>query len=283
MSTRRVRRRKTPETDVGARIRAYAATYAGSGQKERAEGMLQAADMVDGELVKMTGKASMRDEGSVPVNNAFRWQWDGRDFDKLERRVAKLERLMEPRIVTSNGFDESSVKEVIRHVAPNGAELAKGAANILSAIRLYARTIDELIAMVGLKETSVRKYVGDLVAAGYATLTDGVCAATSDGAARAAELPAWNCEGSTLREWWMNRLSTGEKAILGQLADLQLELVGGGETRRRPMTVPHLLSRITTLKETSVRKYLGDLRRRRLVVRCKDGYELAPILRDGAA
>lgn len=270
------RRRKTPETDVGARIRTYAATYAASGQKERAEGMLQAADMVDQALA---GKSEQSVEPGLPVRD---------DLRALERRVARLEQQMKPEVVgqkqrplsiPSSAFTWLDV-DGVRHLhRRNGMaiskestpELAKGAASILSAVMGMpekAATIDEIIALVGLKQTSVRKYVGDLIAAGYAKQEAGRVLVTDVG--MAVQVTAWNCYGQALFEWWLGRLSTGENLILRHLHD-QVGTVAG------LIAVPGI-----GLKQTSIRKYLGDLQRRRLIVRVSGGYQLAPILREGA-
>lgn len=43
------KKRKTPQSEVGRKLRTYAAQYLASGQRERAEGLAQAADLVDQE------------------------------------------------------------------------------------------------------------------------------------------------------------------------------------------------------------------------------------------
>ena len=83
-----MRSRKTPETSIAAQIRTAAAVYATNGQRERAEGMVQAADMVD-ELVK-------RDGVVLPTTKA-------REPSSLEARVARLEKLVGPRDIMANG------------------------------------------------------------------------------------------------------------------------------------------------------------------------------------
>ena len=118
------RSRKTPETDLAKRIRVAAAVYATNGQRERAEGMAQAADMVD-ELVKREGIV-------LPEPSSKRVRLGYADpTDPLEGRVARLElqvRRLEllvghpPDLRTINGGPAEIAKKVVGATLDKWAE-----------------------------------------------------------------------------------------------------------------------------------------------------------------
>jgi hypothetical protein len=269
------RTRKTPEQPVAAKIRAYAAGYAAGGQKEHAQGMLQAADIVD----KLLGGT-----GAMPLGAAL-------GASDIEARVARLETAVFP-----NGSYEigkvgpSSIAFTVqparspailsdppaqKHPAED-ATLLKGEERILAAIVQRGKwtSNDELTAMVDLKATSLRTYLGNLRAAGYVTTNKGTHLATLSGRARSnghAKLPV----GQALYGWWLDHLGLGEKAILQYVAEhAQDEGVG----------VHELINESIGLKATSVRTYVGQLMRRKLLTRPGRGtVAVALILTDEAS
>lgn len=82
-----MRRRKTPETPIATQIRTAAAVYAANGQKEHAQGMVQAADMLD-ELAKRATAFVVRREDMTPPATP---EIFGKNFDEIRARLAKLE------------------------------------------------------------------------------------------------------------------------------------------------------------------------------------------------
>jgi DNA-binding MarR family transcriptional regulator len=256
------RRRKTPETEIASKIRTAAAVYAANGQKDRAEGMIQAADMVD-ELTRRGGSGLVQSIVDSP---------DAR-LAQIEARLAKLEgarsKPLPPEFERKpNGVGKRSPKE-IASILMTPPDLTPGEKAILAAIsQQVGLTLDELIAVVNLRKTSLRTYLGNLRAAGYATVERGVNFATEEGHKYIREhqrLPI----GSRLLESWLGRLPPGEEKILRCISTNGQIAVAG------------LIGETTGLQATSVRTYLGELSRRKLIVRPTKGrVALAPILTD---
>jgi hypothetical protein len=286
------RRRKTPETAISAKIRTYAATYAASGQKERAEGMLQAADLIDdmvkrGALLPQVGADPMtsqdievrfaaieknlyavmkivgKPEGLVTIEYKDTNGLLGKVSSPSRTRRSMLMRTVKPSSVLEQG-SSGSTEEVL---------LSTGEGRILAAIAQRGRTgasLDELIAMVDYRETSLRTYLGNLRAAGYIETVAGRHLALEAGEVRVSSYPKLPI-GAELGRWWLARLSAGERVLLERVV-----------AARGSVAIVDLVGESTHLRETSVRTYIGLLMRRKLLVRpSKGNVALAPILKSG--
>jgi hypothetical protein len=280
-----VRRRKTPETEPARRIRAYAATYAAGGQKDRAQGMLDAADMVD-ELASRGGRLGERQPQTDLEARVARLE---RTVDSLKRALA--DRTFVPddllgvaSVVGIKGLAPAKTKPTMQNGRPPQAPfrsvaqtadpsfLQPGEERCLAALaqREGGASTDELVAIVGYRTTSIKTYLGNLRAAAYVESSKGWHRATESGMRRAAALPRVPV-GKALRVWWLEsgKLATGESKLLQSLVD------------EASVTISDLFGEATGLQATSVKTYLGHLRRRRLIVRPTKGkVALAPILRD---
>lgn len=273
------RRRKTPETDIAAEIRKYANGYAATGQKEHADGMLQAADMVDGFMAKARTNA----HSGAKVHSI-----DLSPSNSLEARVAELEKIVSVKYPL---LLEATVKErPERRPKPNGApvpvgdpSLSAGEYRILAAIvqrgglaataQRGGVTLDELTAIVNLRATSLRTYLGNLRAAGYSMVSGGRHYPTDEGVSRVGGSPTIPY-GSKLLEWWLDgHLSPGEERILRAVASSGSVSVHA---------VRDLIGETTGLRATSVRTYLNNLSRRKLIRRGYGGVTLAPWLTDAS-
>lgn len=289
------RRRKTPETDIARRIRVYALGYEKDGQKERAEGMRQAADLVD-DLMRGMTIPTMRDIFEPSL------------YDKLEARVSHIEgqlrslsvgpgdvavrlRKFQEALATdtkAGDFAAASVGRktqralqkvaqrktpiIVANLSDNpGATvaLASGERRVLIAVAGYpdARN-DDIAAMTGYRSTSVHTYLKNLRAGGFIESHAGRHSATKP----AEELVRGEhvMVGSPLLEWWLEegRLARGERFVLKAITSAP------GPVRLSDLAAPN----VTDLKLTSVHTYVKSLVRRRLVVRNHGRVELAPIL-----
>jgi hypothetical protein len=279
------RRRKTPESDIANRIRAYAATYAATGEKEYARGILDAANMVD-DLLSRGRRLGM---GDPPADTSL----DER-VTRLEVAVAELTKgasrrgIVGIRVARVHRTELAAlVRKAPAEPKPNGllapareaagvdgaSALTVGEVRTLTAIAKRAEvgaTTDELVAMVALRTTSIKTYLGNLRAGGYVTSEKGRHRATADGKARVyglAPIPS----GAELCQRWLSdgKLSRGEETLLRTISESP-----------GPVEVSALFGIATGLQATSVKTYLGKLRRRKLLVRPKPGaVTLAPILR----
>lgn len=277
----RTRRRKTPETPIAARIRAYATGYEADGRDEWAGGMRQAADLVDSLLpLERAGNPLTPLLDPPPLFGA------PTPLSELEERVTRLEALIGGR--TLSEFEErlsANAPPAKTHkkrsparepgnglLSTPGAHLSTGEELILAALEEHGhRSSDELSALVGYRSTSLRTYLGNLRAAGFVATGSGRHAATGAGEARVAghtPLPI----GKALFEQWLEILPLGERTILSYM----------GKAGRENLRVVDLVGDATRLKSTSVRTYLGSLARRKLIVRPSKGrVSLAPILLEG--
>jgi hypothetical protein len=279
------RRRKTAESEIANRIRAYAATYAATGEKEYARGILDAANMVD-DLLSRGRRLGMAEAPADP-------SLDER-VARLEVAVAELRKAAPPRGIVGIRVARAApshlaalVREAPAEPKSNGrlaparepasidaaSALVAGELRALTAIAQRAEvgaTTDELVAMVGLRTTSIKHYLGNLRAGGYVTSEKGRHRATADGKARVAgecALPS----GVELCQRWLSdgKLSRGEATLLRTISESP-----------EPVDISTLFGIATGLRATSVKAYITKLRWRRLVVRLKRGQViLAPILR----
>jgi hypothetical protein len=264
------RRGKTPETDAARSVRAYAATYAAAGQKQRAQGMLDAADMFD-ELASRGGRLGERPPQTDLVARVERLE---RTVDSLRRRsLADSPALLaddgvKPKV--QNGRARAVGLSLVETTEPSFLQPGEERSLAAVAQREGGASTDELVAIVGYRTTSIKTYLGNLRAAAYVESSKGWHRATESGMRRAAALPKVPV-GKALRVWWLEsgKLATGESKLLQSLVD------------EGSVTVSDLVGEATGLQATSVKTYLGHLRRRRLVVRPTKGkVALAPILRD---
>jgi hypothetical protein len=141
--------------------------------------------------------------------------------------------------------------------ASDNGNLGQGEVKILSAAAQYSDVgVDQaqIAVLTGYKETSRRTYLQRLGSRGYIENRGGRIFATSQGIEALGSdyepLPT----GDALRQYWMERLSGGERTILEVLC------------QNYPDAVTYAaLEEVTGYKETSRRTYLQRLGARRLV------------------
>ena len=279
------RTRKTLEQPVAVKIRAYAAGYAAGGQKEHAQGMLQAADIVD----KLLGGT-----GAMPLGAAL-------GASEIEARVARLETAVFPNGSYEIGkMGPSSIAFAVRparekpppkaitplltapalQITPQGdVALVPGEECILAAIvqhgpptgRLSGVSNSDLIALTDYQATSIRIYLGNLRAAQFVVTINGLHHATPAGRARVAgfdRIPI----GAALYNRWLGQRPPGEAKILRYAAE---HAGAEGVPTRDPV------GDAIGLQATSVRIYVGKLVHKKLLVRPTLGrIALSSILRD---
>jgi hypothetical protein len=287
------RRKKTSATPIAEQIRRYAANYAASGQKEYAAGMAQAADIVD-ELTRKAGGSAPSSETPGRLLEPARQATLAHVMRRLEALESRLDSLAHrktlrlPRASTDAPKRESALP-IVSPSSVSGddmhAYLAMGEWRTLlalEALRERGASGDELTAITTYKKTSLRTFLGNLRAADFAATRSGRHYVTSAGleaaATRrseqgvAASASGWTpLTGPRLLASHLSHLSAGEQKILQYVAECP--------EPPRPSDIESAVG----LKKTSVRKYVGELKRRCLVVRGGGRVALAPILREESA
>lgn len=249
---------KTPETPLGSRIRVLAAQYAVTNNKQRAEGLIQAADLVDEHAALLTGKAMVellgqmmqdRLEGFIAdVVVAIR---DEEGVPKREVRITERSRKDPP---PRNGVRVQATPRAISTAGDMG--LGKGERKVLVCLAQHspaALPADQISALTGYRRSSRDAFVSRLIARGYAVRADGGIAATNAGIKAAGnyeKLPT----GDALLAWWLERLPEGERKVLNYVAKF----------------FPHPISRdriseVTGYKRSSRDAYISRLTSKRLV------------------
>lgn len=276
------RRARTPASAIGDKIRTFAAVYAASGQRERVEGLMQAALTVDAELA---GHAGIVDHPALLVLMAA-IEALSRETSRLSRAVEQLEKkgkgrppgaaaagaAIAPLLGAVFGpvhseapiFKADQVAMESLGKAGRALELralegvpAAGERAVLEAIGRYpgGLTPEHLTIVADYKRTTRDLYVRRLVAAQLVERQGKRLHATRAGLAELGKgfrrLPA---KGAALCARMLAELSGGEHRILELLT-------GGGHTRALPMTRDQI-GELTDYKRTT-----RDLYVRRLVTR----------------
>jgi uncharacterized protein len=158
---------------------------------------------------------------------------------RADARIATSIRSQKPADVESNG------------------DLSKGEQTILTAVAQYSDVgvdHDQLAVLTGYKKTSRQEYLRRLYQRGYVELRNGRICATGGGVTALGDfepLPV----GDALRDYWLARLSGGEKTILEVLCGAYPNGMEYAE-----------LEAATGYKKTSRQEYVRRLIARRLVI-----------------
>jgi hypothetical protein len=239
-------KRKTQTTPLGMKLRTFAAGYAATGQRERADGLAQAADAVDEEL-SHDPMAALRDLVGVVATVAERLEEVAADLTSAALTLA----------------GERSLKRVVDAAAPRterarrvrpAEKQARGERRVLTAIAQHSEgvTREQLSVLTGYKRSSRDTYLQRLLSTDLVFRNGDRVVASGKGLAELGPdfrpLPT----GSALREHWLARLPEGERRILSTV------LERGGMHREA-------LSDATGYKRSSRDTYLQKLRARKLV------------------
>jgi hypothetical protein len=237
------------------KLRTFAAGYASTGQRERAEGLVQAADAVDDEL-SGDPMSAMRELVGMVAKVA----------DKLEEVAADLTSAA----LTLAG--ERSIKRAVEAAAPQsmrarpiieGERPARGERRILTAIAQHPNgvTREQLTVITGYKRSSRDTYLHRLLSTQLIFRNGDRILATSKGVAELGPhfrpLPI----GAALRQHLLTTLPSGEARLLSLL------LENGSMSRDD-------LSRASGYKRSSRDTYLHRLRARELIN--TDGADVQP-------
>ena len=270
--------RRTVETSaLAAQLRLLALGCKSRGQDERAEGMVLAANMVDSEDFRMSGKALVEildvmlraclDEYVADVVAAVK--------DALAAQGAPPVRVPS---VASAAPQDASLKASPRRKRPlapfpacpgcgsrthvdcrprakgGGVELGAGARRVLIAVAQHREGVSrtQLTVLTGYKKSTRDLYLQKLRQAGYlAAHEDGDLSCTDAGRAWLGgdyePLPT----GSALRDYWLTELGQGEKSVLAYVCKFY----------------PHTVSAEQISRQTGYSKSTRDLYIQRLIAR----------------
>jgi hypothetical protein len=237
-----VRRARVAPSPTGEKIRAYARAYAAAGQKERAEGMIQAADTVDGDFA---GTTTGLVEDSVLLSVVLALT---QVTDRLTEAVADMRAGVADAVpvVSPKPVRESRSKAAVSRKGP-------GELTILTAVAQLAdgATRQQLTVLTQYKTSTRNTYIQRLRQRGLVTDTDRV-RATDAGRAELGpdfrRLPT----GAALVEQLRAELPPGEWSILGHLLD------------RSPLNRDEI-GHLTGFKTSTRNTYIQRLRARELV------------------
>lgn len=222
-----MRRAKTPASSLGDKLRTFAKAYGAAGQRERAEGLIQAATAVDADLAGTT--TGLVDD---PIVQALLAAVDAvtRAAERITEAAADLAaatavagelhvdpgRLPAPPTTTNGaGAPSRPRREPTALRAAAAARAPHGERRLLIAIAQHARgvTREQLSVLTGYKRSSRDTYLQRLRARGAVEETDRI-RATSSGRAELGPdykpLPT----GLELRAYWLSHLPEGERRIL---------------------------------------------------------------------
>lgn len=163
----------------------------------------------------------------------------------------------------------ASQKRALGMVDDASTTLGKGERAVLTAIAQNAEQGcdgPQLAVLTGYKETSRRTYLQVLSQRGFIRSAGGTAFITEDGIHALGDFETLPT-GAALREWWLQRLGSGEEKILRLLA------------ANPTMTKADIMDK-TGYKETSIRTYLQTLGARKLVDRAGDDFKISPNLND---
>lgn len=282
------RRQKTERTTLGDQLRTFAAAYAATEppQKERAEGLLQAADTVDAAfagtttgivdhpivrvLLELVRSLTLQARELAEAAAAFTAATGGAERPKpAARRETKLPTIVGPELGSAFVGAGDVVARAHRAGAPFGVALGAGERRILAAVvaERDGLTPAGITTIVGLKKSTRDRYLGVLVSYGFVLRQSGRVHATDDGRAELGpfkKLPT----GAALLAMLLGKLPQGEADILRAVAD------GAGAE-----VDSETISERVGLKKSTRDRYLLNLRARELVVGSGRGFVLAPKLR----
>jgi len=265
---------RTTPTPLGDKIRLMAAQRNLAGQSERAEGLVDAANLIDEESSLLTGKplaeligrivADKLEEFVADVVSAIRTE--SATAPKPLARVAKhaashasslLEPSMQRRFIKSHTF--SIGRDVVI-----ATDLPKGEHKVLIAIVQHGPDFvprDMVTALTGYKKQTRDTYILRLSQRGYVVTETGKGAKTTEAGVKAAgpfeRLPT----GKDLIDWWLTRLPEGEARIFKYVVDFY----------------PHVVERTQIDAATGYKKqtrdaYIFRLMAKRLLVRSGVGH-----------
>lgn len=311
------RRRKTPETPVASKLRAYAAQYKASGQGERALGMAQAADIVD----ELASKGELRalpplleDPAAVTGTTAGAL---ARRLDDVVRRLAPLEAYVLPRVkakgklrVQANGMLRAATPEEVaeaervveeeqrRAEAERQAELAERTPAELDAEQRAVMGIgpapraSEHLILSELRILAACEHFGQR-GCSYEELTAVTDYRMTSLRTYLGNLRAAGCVETVQGHhrvvpgsYPAHRLEEYAPLVGRALLERRLEELPSGERKileyvaRKGETTATDIGEATAFKKTSVRTYVNELRRKCLVFRKPGSVYLAPILID---
>jgi hypothetical protein len=248
-----VRRARIAPSPTGEKIRAYARAYAASGQKEHAEGMIQAADTVDVDLAGTS--TGLVEDPLVKVLLSV--------VQALTRATERLTEAANARAVVDAPAPsfKQRVVETLAEVKPQAAQKPKpraarkpnGEHRILTAIAQLAdgATRRQLTVVTGYKASTRNAYIQRLRVRGLVTDTDRL-RATADGLTELGPnfepLPT----GDALVERLRTELPEGELLVLEALL------------ARAPLTRDEVGDQ-TGYKASTRNAYIQRLRARELV------------------
>ena len=258
-----MKRARIKASPLGEKLRVFARAYKASGQGDRAEGLLQAADTVDAELAGTTTggtedplmqlvQALLAAVGSV-----------NRAAEQLTEAAADLAAgARDDRPVrdfqNAFGVPSTAVGTVGRKTSNAARKVARvskqpGLRRILTAVAQHPDgvTREQLTVLTGYKRSSRDTYLQRLRAGGLIGGADRICVTTegmTELGPNFAPLPT----GSALVDYWRGELPEGERRILDELL------------AEAPLTRDELSDR-TGYKRSSRDTYLQRLRSRELI------------------
>lgn len=212
-------------TPLGERIRLMAAQRKVAGQEDRAEGLIDAANLLDEESSLLTGKPLAELIGRI-IRDELREQLPEfvadvvsalrSDPPEASTERVRPSRARVPAPVTSDERPPS--RQAARALRPAAitSGLPKGEHQCLVVLVQHGPgpvPRDMVTALTGFKKSTRDAYLYRLQQRGYATSTGGGVQATPTGITAAGDferLPV----GKALREWWLKRLPDGEALIL---------------------------------------------------------------------
>lgn len=265
-------KKRNESTPLGDKLRLLAAPYAGTGDKARAEGLMQAADIVDGELTALTGKAlvdALRvmvraelEEFVADVVAAVRSEDAPPAASSRPRRGGMIVGRGQARII-----ERPATPARPRASSPTPSDMPTGELRCLVAIAQHAPgpvTREQLTALTGYKRSTRDLYLQSLARRGYVTRDVHGIRVTSSGLgvlpAAFEPLPT----GKALLEHWLRELPEGERRVLDYVARFY----------------PHPIHRDRVGDTLGYRRstrdlYLQKLERRRLLEKTGAGHVLA--------
>jgi hypothetical protein len=287
-------RSKTPETALGRQLRTFAAAYAATGQRDRAEGLLQAADTVDRELAgvpingvddplvavlrialeALTRATDRLTEAAADLASAAAVAGDTRPAHRPPRTPATADAFRGGHVPVEqlNGASARPRRATHSTSATEHRPVTgeTGERRVLTAIAHHRDgvTRPQLTVLTGYKRSSRDTYVQRVRARGLVDLRGERLVATAKGIAELGPdfrpLPP---SGLELRAHWLTHLPEGERRVLAFLLE-----AGRAVSRDE-------VSAATDYRRSSRDSYIQRLAARELVVTVASGQiAAAPLL-----
>lgn len=292
-------RKRLETNELAEHIRVYARAYDNEGQEERAEGMRQAAGIVEELMSKKAYPLPVEMSAAAEALGKF-----GERLSIIEKQVnvllrsysgRKLPKPKEPKEPKIQSIISESLRRRVPAIVANRksgetgrAALTKGEHKILSVLvgeKPRSFTSDELMAITAYKETSLRTYLDNLRAGGLVESDRSIHGPTDAGIERLnveneGGVTLDPLTGKELLDYWLDEassLSKGERVILKAVAESQNK---ADEDRGLDFGIAMRdLGLATSYAETSVRTYVDALVRRKLITRKAGVVRLVPILK----